>query len=68
MNGYYVKEAVMNGHPAIAYLIAEHLLEERRHEARSQNLARSASRTRSVRLGKYRLTITREGAGVSRTL
>ncbi len=58
----------MNGHPAIAYLIAEHLLEERRHEARSQNLARSVPRARSVRLGKYRLTITREGSGASRTV
>jgi hypothetical protein len=58
----------MNGHPAIAYLIAEHMLEERRREARSHHGAGLATRTRSVRLGRYRLTITKEAAGVPRTV
>ena len=58
----------MNGHPAIAYLIAEQILEERRREARSRHRAGSAPRTRSVRVGRYRLTVTKEAAGVSRTV
>lgn len=58
----------MNGHPAIAYLIAEHMLEERRREARYRHRDGSAPRTRSVRLGRYRLTITREATGVPRTV
>lgn len=56
----------MNGHPAIAYLVAEQMLEERRREARSRHRAGPASRTRSVRVGRYRLTVTKEGADVSR--
>jgi hypothetical protein len=58
----------MNGHPAIAYLIAEQMLEERRREARFRHQAGSATRTRSVRLGRYRLTITKEAADVPRTV
>ena len=58
----------MNGHPAIAYLIAEHMLEERRREARSHHRAGPAPTTRSVQLGRYRLTITKEAVGVPRTM
>lgn len=58
----------MNGHPAIAYLIAEQMLEERRRETRSRHQAGSARRSRSVRLGRYRLTITKETPDVPRTV
>jgi hypothetical protein len=58
----------MNGHPAIAYLIAEHMLEERRREARSRHEGGLAPRTRSVRVGRYRLTVTKEAANVPRTV
>lgn len=58
----------MNGHPAIAYLIAEQILEERRREARTRHRAGSAPTTRSLRVGRYRLTVTKEASGVSRTV
>jgi hypothetical protein len=58
----------MNGHPAIAYLIAEHMLEERRREARSHHRAVSATRARSIRLGRYQITITKEAVGVPRAM
>jgi hypothetical protein len=58
----------MYGHPALAFLMTEHLLEERRKEAVDHRLARSVGRARSLRLGRYRLTISREGRGVPGTL
>lgn len=58
----------MNGHPAIAFLIAEQILEERRREARSRHRAGWAPGTRSVRVGRYRVTVTKEAAGASRTV
>ncbi|HEX6147849.1 MAG TPA: hypothetical protein VF083_13815 [Acidimicrobiia bacterium] len=58
----------MNGHPAIAYLIAEQILDERRREARSRHRAGSVPRTRSVRVGRYRLTVTKEAADASRAV
>jgi hypothetical protein len=58
----------MNGHPAIAYLIAEQMLEDRRREARSRPRAGSARRSRWVPVGRYRLTVTKEDADVSRTV
>jgi hypothetical protein len=59
----------MNGHPAMAYVIAQQLLDERRREAQSHRRARTAlQRSRSVRLGSYRLTLTKEASGVPRTV
>lgn len=58
----------MNGHPALALLVTAHLLDERRKQAIDHRLSRSVGRTRSLRLGRYRLTITREGRGVQGTV
>ena len=58
----------MNGHPAIAYLVAQHTLEERREEARSHQKARSRRKSRSVRFGRYRLSITKDVRDVPRTV
>ena len=41
----------MYGHPAIAYLVAQNILNHR-----------------SVRLGRYRLTLSKETPGVPRTV
>jgi hypothetical protein len=63
----------MYGHPAIAYLVAQSILEERREEARAYRKNRAGARSsvadpgykhRSVRLGRYRLTLTKEISGV----
>jgi len=58
----------MNGHPAIAYTVALQMLEERRDEARSHRKAMTAARPRSLSLGRYRLTLTKEVPGVPRTV
>jgi hypothetical protein len=58
----------MNGHPAIAYTVALQMLEEKRDEARRHHKAKTVARPRSLRLGRYRLTLTREVPGVPRTV
>jgi hypothetical protein len=67
----------MYGHPAIAYLVAQSILDERREEARayrrsqvgrSNAAAHPRYRNRSVRLGRYRLTLTKEVSGVPRAV
>ncbi|MGH8873261.1 MAG: hypothetical protein ACRDWS_14965 [Acidimicrobiia bacterium] len=58
----------MFGHPAIAYLVAQQILDERREEARTQRMANAVRKPRSVRFGRYRLTITKEVRGVPRTV
>lgn len=58
----------MNGHPAIAYIVAQQMLDERREEARSHRRAKSAHRSRSLKVGRYRLTISKEVPGVPRTV
>ena len=57
----------MNGHPALAYVVALQQLEEKRRLQRSHE-ARKLSKPRSVRFGSYRLTLTKEGAHVPRTV
>jgi hypothetical protein len=66
----------MYGHPAIAYLVAQSILDERREEARAYRHNRAGAyssvaprpryKHRSVRLGRYRLTLTRETPRVPR--
>jgi hypothetical protein len=62
----------MYGHPAIAYLVAQSILDERREEARAYRHNRAGRKSRprnehrSVRLGRYRLTLTRETPRVPR--
>jgi hypothetical protein len=62
----------MYGHPAIAYLVAQSILDERREEARAHRRTRAGVQPRpryrhhSVRLGRYRLTLTKEARGVPR--
>jgi hypothetical protein len=62
----------MYGHPAIAYLVAQSILDERREEARAYRHTRAGGAPRprykhhSVRLGRYRLTLTKEARGVPR--
>lgn len=57
----------MNGHPATAFLVAQHLREggigggPRRRPALRR-------RSRSVRLGRYRLTLTKEVGNVPGTM
>ena len=58
----------MNQHPAIAYVVAQQMLEERRNEARRHQLAKSARSERSLRVGRYRLTVTKEARRVPRTV
>lgn len=64
----------MMGHPAIAYVVAQNILDERREEARAHHMSKSVARRRrsgrprTVRVGRYRLTITREVPGVPRTV
>ena len=60
----------MYGHPAIAYLVAQSILDERREEARAYRHHRAGAyssaaahpryKHRSVRLGRYQLTLTKE--------
>ena len=66
----------MYGHPAIAQQIAQTILDDRREEARAHRRARAVARSsvaarpshkqRSVRLGRYRLTLTKEASSVPR--
>jgi hypothetical protein len=77
-NEYYKRqeESPMYGHPAIAHLVANSILDERREEARAYRNNRAAARSRvaarpryrhrSVRLGRYRLTLSKENPGVPR--
>ncbi|HEU4916121.1 MAG TPA: hypothetical protein VFV13_06105 [Acidimicrobiia bacterium] len=64
----------MYGHPAIAYLVAQNILDERREEARAYRHTRAGVQPRprynhrSVRLGRYRLTLSKETPGVPRTV
>jgi hypothetical protein len=58
----------MNGHPALAFVVTAHLLDERRKQAFDHRLSRSVGTTRSLRVGRFRLTITREGRGVQDTV
>lgn len=78
-NGYYVGfnshgGSPMYGHPAIAYLVAQSILDERREEARAYRHSRAGVKARpghkhhSVRLGRYRLTLTKEVSGVPRAV
>ena len=55
----------MFGHPAIAYMTALHTLEARRNAAQSRQQARRGQRARSVRLGSYRMTVSKEQRDVS---
>jgi hypothetical protein len=62
----------MYGHPAIAYWVAQSILDDRREEARAHRYTRVAAKPRpkykhrSVRLGRYRLTLTKEVTSVPR--
>lgn len=59
----------MSGHPAIAYLAAMNILEEARQQPASRRPKQDAGpRRRTLRLGKYRLTLTKETTGVPRTV
>lgn len=58
----------MIGHPATAYLVAQGILEERREEAATYRRAKAVAKSRSVRLGSYRLTLSKEVPGVPRTV
>ena len=54
----------MIGHPAIAYLVAQRILDERREEAYSYRKAKAAMKPRTLKLGSYRLTLSKEVRGV----
>ena len=63
----------MYGHPAIAQLVAQSILDERREEARAyhdrpraRKAFRAEKKERSVRVGRYRLTVSKEAPGVPR--
>jgi len=56
----------MIGHPAIAYLVAQRILEERREEAHAYRRAKAVTKTRTMKLGSYRLTFSKEVRGVPR--
>jgi hypothetical protein len=56
----------MIGHPAIAYLVAQRILDERREEAHAHRQAKAAMKTRTMKLGSYRLTLSKEVRGVPR--
>jgi hypothetical protein len=70
----------MYGHPAIAYWVAQSILDERREEARAYRQRHTRVRAqlsvadrprykqRSVRLGRYRLTLTKEVPSVPSTV
>ena len=58
----------MIGHPAIAYLVAQRILEDRREEANVHRRAKAARKPRSMKVGPYRLTISKEVSGVPRTV
>ena len=56
----------MIGHPAIAYIVAQRILDERREEAQAYRRAKSVRRSRTLKLGSYRLTLSKEVRGVPR--
>ncbi|MET0565601.1 MAG: hypothetical protein ABW021_04070 [Acidimicrobiia bacterium] len=56
----------MIGHPAIAYLVAQRILDERREEATRYRRAKAVAKTRTMKLGSYRLTLSKEVHGVPR--
>ncbi len=57
----------MSGHPAIAYLAAMNILEEGR-QPNPRRPKRDTPRQRTLRLGRYRLTLSKETSGVPRTV
>jgi hypothetical protein len=58
----------MIGHPAIAYLVAQRILDERREEAAAHRHAKSVMKTRTLKVGSYRLTLSKEVPVVPRTV
>ncbi|HEY7469904.1 MAG TPA: hypothetical protein VIC07_10305 [Acidimicrobiia bacterium] len=58
----------MNGHPALAYTLALQRLDDRRHRSPSNREKAVSARGRTMKLGGYRITISREVPGVSRTV
>jgi hypothetical protein len=56
----------MIGHPAIAYIVAQRILDDRREEAQAYRRAKSVVRPRTLKLGSYRLTLSKEVRGVPR--
>jgi hypothetical protein len=56
----------MIGHPAIAYLVAQRILDERREEANTYRQAKAVMKPRTLKLGSYRLTLSKEVRGVPR--
>jgi hypothetical protein len=56
----------MIGHPAIAYIVAQRILDERREEANTYRRAKAVTKPRTLKLGAYRLTLTKEVRGVPR--
>lgn len=59
----------MSGHPAIAYLAAMKILEEGPQQPDPRRpKKKSAPSRRTLRLGKYRLTLTKETSGVPGTV
>jgi len=57
----------MNGHPALAFVVVE-LFNLRRGERHADQPNPSLARSRGLRLGRHRRTITREGRGVQGTM
>ncbi|GEM_PF-2173189 len=58
----------MNGHPALAYVVALQQLDERRQPSPRRQTTDTAQRSRTIRLGSYRLTLTKEARRVPRTV
>ena len=56
----------MIGHPAIAYIVAQRILDERREEAQAYRRAKTVMTPRTLKLGSYRLTLSKEVRGVPR--
>ena len=56
----------MIGHPAIAYIVAQRILDERRQEANAFRHAKAVTKTRTLKLGSWRVTLTKEVRGVPR--
>lgn len=58
----------MIGHPAIAYLVAQRILDDRREEANAYRQKKAVMKPRSLKLGSYRLTLSKEVRGVPRAV
>jgi hypothetical protein len=56
----------MIGHPAIAYMVAQRILDDRREEAQTYRRAKAVKKARTLKLGSYRLTLSKEVRGVPR--